>query len=120
MAKKRSKQKSRSSRRSLRRRHGDARRVMGPGRIDEAATASLARAKLRARNQGDLSSAVLSAGYYAKKLKTTMFVYAGNSFMHTVWRVSQKPSEYLDPINNMGDRVASVTPDLVVAWHDVR
>jgi|GEM_PF-6857706 len=117
-AKRRSRRSSRLSR--PRRRYGDTRRALGPARTDESATASLQRAKLRARSKGDLSSAVVSAGYYAKKLGQTMFAYEGNSFgWYGVWRVSQKPSEYLNPINNTGRRVVSVTPDLIVAWHDV-
>jgi hypothetical protein len=93
---------------------------MGPGRVDQLGTESLRRiAKLRAKNHGDLSSAVISAGYYARKLGKTMYAYVGSSFMTQIWRVSYKPSEYLDAINNTGFRMVSVTPDLIVAWHDL-
>jgi hypothetical protein len=93
---------------------------MGPGQIDRAGTDSLRRqAKLRARNQGDLASAVISAGHYARKLDKTMYVYVGTSYMTVVWRVSFKPGDYLDPINNTGDRMVSVTPDLTVFWHQI-
>jgi len=93
---------------------------MDEGSVDARATESLRRAKLRARNHGDLTSAILSAAYYAKKLGKTMYVYPGNSFMHAVWRVSFKPSEYLNVINNTGSKVLSVTPDRTVSWHNVR
>ncbi len=92
---------------------------MSPGRIDEAATASLARAALRARTVGDLESAVRSAGYYAKKTQRTMYVYYGNSYGWAVWRVSDKPGDYLNRVNNMGTKLASVTSELVVSWHDL-
>lgn len=94
--------------------------VVGPGRVDQSATASLARMTLKARNNGSLQEATLSAGFYAKKLSQTAFVYSGNSFGHQVWRVSVKPGEYLNPINNTGEKVLSVTPDLVVSWHDIK
>lgn len=93
---------------------------LGPPRIDQSATKSLQSAKLKARNQGDLQSAVLSAGHYAQKQDKTMHVYSGNSFGHAVWRVSYKPSEYLDPINNTGSKVVMVLPDLTIHIHDVQ
>ncbi len=83
-------------------------------------TASLARMTLKARSNGSLQESVVSAGFYAKKMNQTMFVYQGTSFMHLVWRVSSKPGEYLDPINNTGEKMLSVTPDLSVAWHDIK
>lgn len=93
---------------------------MGPGRTDARATEALRKAPLKAKNDGrSLNSAALSAGFYAKKTNKTMYVYEGNSFMHTVFRVSDKESEVLDPINNTGNRVLSVTPDLEVSWHNV-
>ncbi len=75
--------------------------------------------KLPAKNRGDQQSAVVSAAHYAKKLGKTMFVYTGNSNMHVVFLVSAKASEYLDPINNMGPVVRSVTPDLEVSSYEV-
>jgi hypothetical protein len=93
---------------------------LGPGIVDEKASASLPRIKLRAKyHPSDLSGAILSAGYYAKKLGHTMYVYEGTSYMHIVYRVSDRPTEYLNPINNSGAMVASVSPDLVVSKHDV-
>lgn len=93
---------------------------LDPGKVDQKATESLAKMKLLARSRGDLNSAVLSAGYYAKKLNQTMFVYSGNSYGHGIWRVSYKPGDYLDPINNTGSVVLSVTPDLEVSQHKVQ
>ena len=88
--------------------------------IDQSATVSLRGLKrIPAKNNGSLSSAVKSAAYYAKKYGHTMFVYVGNSYGHTVHRVSERPSEYLDPINNTGERVVSVSPDLEVRWHSL-
>lgn len=93
---------------------------MGPGRLDARATEALQKATLKAKSDGrTLNGAALQAGFYAKKMGKTMVVYEGNSNMHKVFRVSDKPAEYLDPINNMGDRVLSVTPDLQVSWHDI-
>jgi hypothetical protein len=93
--------------------------IMGPGRVDLRATESLGRMDLKARSNGSLQEAVLSAGFYAKKSGKTLYAYSGNSFGHNVWRVSQKPGEYLDPVNNTGVKLLSVTPDLVVSWHDL-
>ena len=92
--------------------------VFGAGVRDEKATATLRTVKLVAKNRGDLVSAVISAGFYAKKLGETMHVYSGNSYGHLVWRASFKAADYLNPINNTGTRMVSVTPDLVVAWHE--
>jgi hypothetical protein len=99
----------------------EARRVlkMGPADVDSKATQSLRGMKLKARNRGDLQSAIVSAGYYAKKHEATMYVYGGTSYGHGVWRVSMKKSEYLDPINNTQSKMLSVAPDLQVAWHQV-
>lgn len=97
-----------------------ARLRMGPPQQDSRASGALKKAPLKAKSDGrTLNSAVLSAGYYAKKLNKTMYVYEGNSFMHLVFRVSDKEAEVLSPVNNTGERVLSVTPELDVFWHDV-
>lgn len=93
---------------------------LGPPTIDRRGTESLRSVELKAKNRGDLSSAVVSAGYYARKFDQTMYVYSGSSYGVGIWRVSNKPSEYLDPINNTGTIVASVTPDLEVRRHEVK
>lgn len=94
--------------------------VLGPGRVDQRGTDSLQRAKLQARSSGAFEDAVLQAAYYAKKRKMTMYGYSGNSFGSAVWRVTTKPSEYLDPISNTGNRMFSVSPELVFTWYDVK
>ena len=94
--------------------------VMAPGVLNEGNTRALRSEKLTAKSRGDFGSAMRSAGYYAKKLGKTMHLYQGNSFMHQVWRVSDKPGEYLNPINNTGRTVISVTPELAVTYHQVR
>jgi hypothetical protein len=93
---------------------------LGPARVDEKGTASLRKIKkLPAKNQGDLNSALMSAGYYAQKMGHAMHVYSGNSYGHSVWRVSDKPGEFLNMINNTGSRLAVVTPELEMVWHDI-
>lgn len=92
----------------------------GPSVPDEKITDQLRRLKLKARNAGDFNSAMLSAGYYAKKRSETMYVYPGNSFMHEVWRVTAKRGEALNPINNTGKTMFTVSPDLAVSRHEVR
>lgn len=88
--------------------------------MDSKATESLrSLGKLYAKNRGDLSSAIISAAYYAKKMDKLMYVYAGDSYGHGVWRATYKLNECLDPINNSGMRLLSVTPDLTVSWHEV-
>ncbi len=92
---------------------------LGPPSRDEAATRSLGQVKLKARNTGDLESAVIAAGYHARKRNETFYVYKSNSYMHVVWQVSNRPTDFLDPINNIGARLLSVTPQLEVFWHDL-
>jgi hypothetical protein len=89
-------------------------------KIDPKATENLRKIKLQARNRGDLNSAVISAGYYAQKFDKTMYAYAGDSFGHSVWRVSQKESDYLNSINNSGRGLVSVAPDLTVTWYEIK
>lgn len=89
--------------------------------VDSSATERLRKIKnLPAKNRGDLNSAVMSAAYYAQKYGKTMYCYAGDSHMNLVWRVSYKKSEYLNPIDNSGRRLLSVSPDLVVTWHELK
>lgn len=92
--------------------------TISEGTVEQRATGGLRSTRLRAKNAGDLESAIISAGHYAKKLAKTMYVYLGNSYGHALWRVSYKPSEYLDRVNNMGAFLYSVTPDLTVARHE--
>lgn len=94
--------------------------TMGPGEIDRSATKSLSNMKLRSGNNGSLQDAVVSAGFFAKKLGRTCYVYSGNSFGHSVWRVSVKSGEYLDPINNTGPKMLSVTENGIVSWHELK
>ena len=75
--------------------------------------------KLRARYQGDLDGALISGAYYAKKFGDIMYVYSGNSYGSSVWRVSQDKSEYLSPINNTGKKMFSVTPECDVYEHEL-
>lgn len=97
-----------------------SRLTLGPARQDAKATESLKKMKLQGRNKGDLQSAVLSAGFHAQKSKKTMYVYSGNSFGHLVWRVTEKPGDYLSPINNTGEKLLYVTPELEVFWQDIK
>ncbi len=92
---------------------------MGPPRVEPSLSMQLSDMKLKARYSGDFGGAIVAAGYYAKKLNETMYVYEGNSYMNRVFRVSSKKSEYLNSINNTGDRVISVTPGLTVSYHDL-
>lgn len=93
---------------------------VGPGTRDSLGTSSLRGfKKLTAKNRGDLQSAIVSGAYYARKFDRNTCVYMGNSFGRVVWRVSQDPQEYLDPINNTGTSVAVVSPDLTLRWHEV-
>lgn len=93
--------------------------TMAEGVVDRSATDGLRGSRLAAKNKGDVQSAVLSAGHYAKKLGETMYVYRGNSYMTTVWRVSSKRSDYLNRINNTGSFLLSVSPSLVVSRHEL-
>lgn len=93
---------------------------MGPGKVEQQVTSVLQKAsKFPAKNKGDRTSAIWSAAHHARKQGKTMFVYQGNSYMHEVWRVSTQASDYLNPINNTGLVVYSVTPDLMVSRHEI-
>jgi len=87
---------------------------VGPGQENQKLTDAMVASKLKARSAGDFVGAMLQAGFYAKKTGKDMYVYAGNSYMVAVWRASYKASDYLDPINNTGDRIFLVKPDLTV------
>lgn len=92
--------------------------TLSAGTIDERATIALRGAKLKARyDPRSLNGAVLSAGYYAKKVGQIVFVYEGSSFMHRTFNGTLKESEARNPISNTGNRVLTVTPDLIVSWH---
>jgi hypothetical protein len=93
--------------------------TLGPLVLDQKATQSLRKLKLQAKSRGDIESAVKSAAFYAQKMGRTMYFYSGNSYGSGVWRVTDKASEYLSPINNTGDRLGSVTPELEVSWQDI-
>jgi len=92
---------------------------MGPGVVDQRNTDVLSKTPLKAKNRGDIASAVISAAYYAKKFGKTMYVYAGSSYGTGVWRASDRASEYLNGVNNTGSVIISVTPELVVSRHAV-
>ncbi len=96
-----------------------AKLTMGPGRHEEKFTELLRRVTLQSRSKGDFNTAMLSAGYHAKKQNAPMYVYPGNSYMHLVWRVSGKQTDALNAINNTGNVLFVVSPDLSVARHDV-
>jgi hypothetical protein len=85
--------------------------------IDEKATNflrdNIKSAKLRYQ-PGNFTAAMLAAGRVAKRDNKVAMVYKGNSYMHIVYRVTFKPSEANNRINNTGGVVYSVTPDLEV------
>jgi len=88
-------------------------------RIDRKATDGLRKMKLRARSGGDLTGAILSAGYYAQKNDKSCYVYPGNSYGNKVWRATFKENDALNPINNTGSGIFIVEPDLTVKVADV-
>ncbi len=98
----------------------NARLEMFNPRAEESITRQLRVAKLRAARGTDLSSAVIAAGNYAKGQGVSCYVYQGNSHMHLVYRATPKKGEVLSPINNGGDSILEVTPDLSVTRWDVR
>lgn len=93
---------------------------LGPARVDDKGTESLRKIKrLPARSDGSLEDSLMSAGHYARKMGRDMYVYSGNSYGHAVWRVSYKSGDYLNGINNTGSKLAVVTPELEMRWHDI-
>lgn len=97
-----------------------ARLIKDAGVVEQSLTEQLRRVKkIPAKNHGDFSSALLSAAYYAKKTGKVMYAYLGNSYGHLVYRVSDKASEYLNPINNTSLRLLSVSPELEVRKYEL-
>jgi len=93
---------------------------MTNGRAEKRVTEQLQGMKLKARNKGDVNSAVISGGYYAGKHEQRAYVYPGNSYGTAVWRVTFKENEALNPINNSGAFLFTVDPDLTVTRWDTR
>lgn len=87
--------------------------------IDESLTQQLRGLTLKARSKGSFHDTILQAGYYAKKTGQPCYVYAGNSYMHVIWRSTLKLSDATNAINNTGSIVLEVAPDLTVYRHDV-
>ncbi len=75
--------------------------------------------KLYARSNGSKQDAMISAAWYAKKYNKQYAIYPGNSFGSAVWRVSDKPNDYLNPVNNDGNVIYLVNPDLTVFQCDL-
>jgi len=96
---------------------------LGKPKVDKRATDILRSQKpkvFRAKYEpGSLNGALYAAAYYARKMKEIMFIYEGSSFMHRVYRISHKPDDYLNPINNTGGAVISVSPELEVVKYDI-
>ena len=93
--------------------------IIDSSRVENEMTRTMQQVKLHAKNNGSFQDAMISAGYYARKIGKTMFVYPGNSYGHMVFRVSYKKSEYLNGINNTGPMMYSVDPDLTVRRHEL-
>lgn len=92
---------------------------MGEGQPWLQGMERLRSSKLYAKSNGSLEEALLSAGYYAKKNEEPIYMYAGNSYGFAIWRTSRKKSDALDPINNTGNKIIVVLPDLTVTVHPV-
>ncbi len=93
---------------------------LGPAQTSASLTKQLRdMKKLPAKNDGTLSRAIISAGHYAKKMGKPMYVYGGNSYMHSIFRVTEHLSD-VHSFQNTGDRVVSVKPDLEVAFHNAK
>jgi hypothetical protein len=81
--------------------------------------------KFTARTNGNLNDSLMSACFYATKKgyldgnNHEMYVYQGNSYMQSVWRVTWKKSEALNPINNTGLGLYTVTPDLTITYYTI-
>lgn len=95
-------------------------------KVEKKATDSLRDMKLRARSRGDMSSSIISGGYYAKKQGKRMWVYPNVSYGTGVWQVTYKESDALNLINNAiglspekKGKIFSVDPDLTVTVYDV-
>lgn len=94
---------------------------IGPGKIDLGNSKTLwqMKGRFRARSNGSFQEAVSSAAYAALKNAIPVFGYEGNSYMSRVWRVVLRLPEALDPINNIGNRIFKISPDLEFTWYPI-
>jgi hypothetical protein len=93
---------------------------LGPKSPYNEGTKFLEKAKPVLRRRGvDFESAVRHAAGLAQKMKKSVFVYKGNSYMHEVFNVTWRSSDYLSPINNTGGTVVEVTPEGKVFKYEV-
>ena len=97
---------------------------LGPaqrGPQEEKASETLKRMKkFRKRLDGSLNTAVEVAAGLAKQMKRDMFVWQGNSYMHAVWNVADNEAKALGPLENIGQFVFKVTPELDMSKHAVQ
>lgn len=86
---------------------------MNAAEISEYLKANLAKAKIRYA-AGDFTGAMLSAAKNAKRLNQTMYVFKGNSFMHTVFHTTNKLSMATCNVSNTGGCYYAITPETEV------
>ena len=87
-------------------------------RLLDDTSKALKAVKLRARYDGDLDGAIISAGYHAKKNRGNMYVYLGNSYGNRIYQRTYKFSDANSRINNSGSFIITVTPELDVYQQD--
>ncbi len=74
----------------------------------------------RARyDAADITGAVYSAARAAMRDNRTYYVYAGNSYMNMIYRVTWKKTDALNFVNCTGTFILQVDPDLTVTRHDI-
>lgn len=95
--------------------------TIGPGREDDKITRALRSMKLTKRRTGnDFESAMRYAGALAAESKKIAYVYKGTSYMHEVFQVTFRMSDAKSSVNNIGNVIYSVEPDLTVKKHEVK
>lgn len=89
------------------------------GKTMDKNTEILRGVKLKSRTNGSFNESLVSAGYYAQKHNKIMYIYQGSSYMHQVWNVTDKKSDALNRINNIGNVLYTVDPDLTIKSYQI-
>ena len=77
---------------------------------------SIKKLPLRRSDYG-LNSGVMQAAGYAKKHNRIYYVYQGNSYGNLVYIVTYKKNDAFNPINNNGNIVLEINPELEIKQH---
>jgi hypothetical protein len=68
---------------------------------------------------GTFNNAIQNALKLSLKHKTSFYIYNGNSYGVSVFRITYKKSDAFNPINNMGNFVIEIKPNKKYIKHEI-